>query len=249
MLPEKNNLLHTQQALVVGASSGIAQSLITELSRDPTIRITGVSRSPAPQENLVTHFPWHITDYSPQHIQQICQGLKTPSLPVTRVFICNGILHDGEIMPERKLESFDYDVFSQMMAVNTGIAAHFLQGLINILKHQRPCIFTCFSARIGSISDNRNGGWYSYRMSKAALNMLIKTAAIEYARRAKNVKLLAFHPGTTDTRLSQPFQANVNRDKLFTTDFVAEQLMGILDQLEFNNQPDFLDWQGKNIEW
>ena len=106
-----------------------------------------------------------------------------------------------------------------------------------------------FSARVGSISENRLGGWYSYRASKAALNMMIKTDAIELARRNKNIKLIAFHPGTTDTPLSKPFQNNVPANKLFTCEFVAKQLLSIVDECELDQSASFLDWQGESINW
>ena len=105
------------------------------------------------------------------------------------------------------------------------------------------------SARVGSINDNRMGGWYSYRASKAALNMLLKTAAIEYARRAKNVKLIAFHPGTTDTTLSKPFQKNIPEDKLFKPDFVARQLLMLVAKTPIDGTLSYLDWDHQSIDW
>jgi NAD(P)-dependent dehydrogenase (short-subunit alcohol dehydrogenase family) len=118
-----------------------------------------------------------------------------------------------------------------------------------LLKQARGCKVTIFSARVGSIGDNHLGGWYSYRASKAALNMLLKSTAIEYARRAPSVKLLAFHPGTTDTPLSRPFSKQVPEHKLFQPGFVAEQLFKILEQLEPDGELSFLDWQGQRVDW
>ena len=114
---------------------------------------------------------------------------------------------------------------------------------------KQSCVVTTFSARIGSIEDNRLGGWYSYRASKAALNMLLKTAAIEYQRVAKGVRFLVFHPGTTDTPLSKPFQKFVSKDKLFTPEFVADQLLTIVEQQASESNIQFLDWDGKAIPW
>ena len=105
------------------------------------------------------------------------------------------------------------------------------------------------SARVGSIGDNHLGGWYAYRASKAALNMLLKTAAIEYSRRSANVKLLSFHPGTTDTPLSKPFQSSVAADKLFTPDFVAAQLIALMTAADIDGQLAFIDWNGQSIDW
>jgi NAD(P)-dependent dehydrogenase (short-subunit alcohol dehydrogenase family) len=108
---------------------------------------------------------------------------------------------------------------------------------------------TVFSARVGSISDNHLGGWYSYRTSKAALNMLLKTVSIEFSRRAKNIKIISFHPGTTDTLLSKPFQKNVPEGKLFTCEFVANQLISIVSDTAIDGELSYVDWQGRNIDW
>ena len=93
------------------------------------------------------------------------------------------------------------------------------------------------------------GGWYSYRSSKAALNMMLKTAAIELARRAKNIKIIAFHPGTTDTPLSRPFQENVSAGKFFTCGFVAKRLLSIIEHIAIDGTVSYLDWQGNSIDW
>jgi NAD(P)-dependent dehydrogenase (short-subunit alcohol dehydrogenase family) len=124
-----------------------------------------------------------------------------------------------------------------------------LKALVSIVKGKSDCIITVFSARIGSIGDNRSGGWYSYRASKAALNMLLKTAAIEYSRRAKNVKLIAFHPGTTDTALSKPFQRSVKSENLFSTEFVADHLVEIMKHQAIDGELSYIDWENKAIVW
>jgi NAD(P)-dependent dehydrogenase (short-subunit alcohol dehydrogenase family) len=105
------------------------------------------------------------------------------------------------------------------------------------------------SARVGSIGDNRMGGWHSYRASKAALNMVLKNMAIEYGRRAKNVKLIAFHPGTTDTGLSKPFQGAVPNGKLFSAAFVATRLAQLMDNADLDGQLSYIDWDGQPIPW
>jgi NAD(P)-dependent dehydrogenase (short-subunit alcohol dehydrogenase family) len=124
-----------------------------------------------------------------------------------------------------------------------------LKALVTLVKGQSDCVISVLSARIGSIDDNRSGGWYSYRASKAALNMLLKTAAIEYARRAKNVKLITFHPGTTDTALSKPFQRSVKPDNLFTPEFVAKHLVNIMNNQTVDGELSFIDWENEAIAW
>ena len=136
-----------------------------------------------------------------------------------------------------------------MFNVNSFIPILWLKALLPLIKSNDDCIVTVFSARVGSISDNRSGGWYSYRASKAALNMLLKTAAIEFARRAKNVKLIAFQPGTTDTALSKPFQASVKPENLFTPEFVAQRLVDIMNEQKVDGELSFIDWENKKIDW
>jgi NAD(P)-dependent dehydrogenase (short-subunit alcohol dehydrogenase family) len=106
-----------------------------------------------------------------------------------------------------------------------------------------------FSARVGSINDNLLGGWYGYRASKAALNMLLKSAQVECQRRAKNISLVSYHPGTVDTELSRPFQANVPKDKLFSSEFTVSQLLQFVTNLLAEDGPHYIDWQGKTIPW
>ena len=165
------------------------------------------------------------------------------------VIICNGILHNPQLMPEKRLEQLDSANLETVFRANTLVPMLWLKGLLPILNSPQPCTVAVLSARVGSIGDNRLGGWYSYRASKSALNMLLKTAAIELSRRARQIKLIAFHPGTTDTHLSRPFQANVPDGKLFRPEFVARQLMAILSRAEADGELAYLDWQGKPIPW
>ena len=187
-----------------------------------------------------------------EDIEQLLQQLAHLQGRITRVVICIGVLHQSEphpMMPEKRLEDVNIQQLMHSAHVNTILPALWVAKLLPLAKGAQPCVMAVLSARVGSIGDNRLGGWYSYRSSKAALNMFLKTAAIEYSRRANNVKLLAFHPGTTDTDLSKPFQANVPRDKLFTPAFVARQLIGIMDGLSADGELSYLDWQGQPIVW
>jgi len=124
-----------------------------------------------------------------------------------------------------------------------------LKLLFKILKGQEPCVVATMSARVGSIGDNRMGGWHSYRASKATLNMVLQNMVIEYARRVKNVKLIAFRPGTTDTGLSKPFQTAVPSGKLFSPAFVATRLAQIMDNANVDGQLSDIDWNSQPIPW
>ena len=165
------------------------------------------------------------------------------------VYVCTGILHTETLQPEKRIEQLELANFETVMRVNAALPLLWLQQLMPLLKKSEYACFTAISARVGSIGDNQLGGWYSYRASKAALNMLLKTAAVECARRAKGLKLLAFHPGTTDTPLSEPFQANVPDGKLFEPAFVADRLCSLSLSLEVDGKLSFIDWDHKPIEW
>jgi NAD(P)-dependent dehydrogenase (short-subunit alcohol dehydrogenase family) len=110
-------------------------------------------------------------------------------------------------------------------------------------------VFASISARVGSIGDNRLGGWYAYRGAKAAQNMFTRTLAIEWARSRRNVVCVALHPGTTDTDLSRPFQANVAPDKLFDRGRTVRQLLAVIDRLTPADTGRFYAWDGSEIPW
>lgn len=235
--------------MVIGAGSKIAQAIIANLlSENAELQIVAVSRQSSQLKHDRLH--WLQQDYSEESIAQVCAGLsEAKSLVIERVFICNGILHDKALMPERSLADFESANYLQVHQVNTLIPMLWLKHLKQLIHRNSYCVITVFSARIGSIDDNERGGWYSYRASKAALNMLLKSVSIEVARSAKKVRFLVFHPGTTDTPLSKPFQKYVAEDKLFNPEFVAQQLLDIIETLDSNKTIQFLAWDGKPIAW
>lgn len=244
-------------ALIIGASSTIAQAITTLLVKDPDCqRVFTVSRTAV---NFSAHKVTSLlSDYSQTSIESVCHTLLAYTGTIDKVIICNGVLHQDISnsmsqqslqMPEKKLEDINAKQLADCYQSNSIIPMLWISRLLPILKREKAVKVAVFSARIGSISDNKTGGWYSYRASKAALNMLIQNSAIEYARRAPNVKLIAFHPGTTDTPLSKPFQRNVAKGKLFSAEFVAERVLSVLDKAEPDQQAAFLDWDNKAIEW
>jgi NAD(P)-dependent dehydrogenase (short-subunit alcohol dehydrogenase family) len=242
---------HIPKALVIGAGSAIAKALIAELIQNsPVQEVIAVSRElseqPAFEHSRLTAMR---CDYSEAGIQELAEHLSNNAGSFERIFICTGVLHNAAISPEKRIEDIKADQMAEIFHINSILPALWLQALLPLVKNTKRCVITLFSARVGSISDNKKGGWYSYRASKAALNMLIKTAAVEFSRRAPGVKLLAFHPGTVDTELSKPFQKNVAAEKLFTPAFVAAQLIEITDSLQPDGDAAYLDWAGQPIEW
>jgi NAD(P)-dependent dehydrogenase (short-subunit alcohol dehydrogenase family) len=164
---------------------------------------------------------------------------------------CAGILHGGPqaLAPEKRLADVRADALATSFAVNAFgpllVAKHFEQ----LLSHRDRAVFASISARVGSIGDNRLGGWYAYRGAKAAQNMFTRTLAIEWARSRRNVACVALHPGTTDTDLSRPFQANVPPAKLFSTERTVRQLLAVIDRLTPADSGRFLAWDGSEIPW
>jgi NAD(P)-dependent dehydrogenase (short-subunit alcohol dehydrogenase family) len=166
-----------------------------------------------------------------------------------------GVLHDAahdaaaRMAPEKRLADVRSDTLAASFAVNAFgpllVAKHFER----LLAHRERTVFASISARVGSIGDNRLGGWYAYRGAKAAQNMFTKTLSVEWARSRRNVTCVALHPGTTDTDLSRPFQANVRPEKLFPPERTVRQLLGVIDGLAPGDTGRFLAWDGSEIPW
>jgi NAD(P)-dependent dehydrogenase (short-subunit alcohol dehydrogenase family) len=244
-------------AIVIGAGSSIGSALCRRWQQDNAIEhVFAVSRQLATgsDQNEATTITYIHSDYTEASIDKSCDTIKmlmheNQLSTISRVCICNGILHNENTWPEKRIEELNTNSLLEVFTINSVTPLLWLKAMITLVKAPTDCIITVFNARIGSIGDNRSGGWYSYRASKAALNMLLKTAAIEYARRAKNVKLISFHPGTTDTALSRPFQGSVKKESLFTPDFVADHLVRIMNTQHVDGELSFIDWENKAIAW
>ena len=238
--------------LIVGANSDIAKGLALKIINSECPQLIIVSRDTCfYQQSLFRQATViNIANYDEENICNVVEDIKNINTDVIfRVFMCHGVLHSKHYQPEKRLEDFSAEAYIKVLHANTITPMLWLKHLTPILTTSKSCKVTIFTARVGSISDNRLGGWYSYRSSKAAMNMLIKSAAVELARRAKNIKLISFHPGTTNTPLSKPFQKNVPEGKLFTSDFVAQNLLKIVADTAVDGEASFLDWQGKDIPW
>ena len=245
----------SNSALVLGASGGLGSALVAHFLSDSAITcvfaVSSQEQSAAllVTPNLASKLVWIKTEYDEQPMAEVADQLQSYAGNFGRVCICHGLLHSKEIWPEKRLEDINAQALHEIFQSNTVVPALWLKLLFKVLKGKAPCVVATLSARVGSIGDNHMGGWHSYRASKAALNMVLKNMAIEYARRAKNVKLIAFHPGTTDTSLSKPFQASVPSGKLFSPAFVASQLSQIMASAELDGALSYLDWNGQPITW
>ncbi len=244
--------MSTGTILIIGANSGIANALIENFERDDSVsKIFAVSRS-MPKTQILSNtvkIEWLLSDYTAASIEQIVDDLQEREINLNKVIICNGVLHGSLFSPEKRVKDIKLQSLEIVMRINAFIPVLWIRSLKALLRKSGYCSVTAFSARIGSIQDNAKGGWYAYRASKAALNMLMRTASIEYQRESAKIPFLLFHPGTTDTNLSRPFQKRIPSASIFKPDFVAKKLIMILDDLPYDGEIKFLDWKGEQIDW
>lgn len=165
------------------------------------------------------------------------------------VVIATGILHDENLQPEKTLNDLSMNNFNRVFAINCFGPAMVAKYLVPKMTRDTKSVFSVLSARVGSISDNYLGGWYAYRASKAAVNMVLKNISIEVERKNKNAVVIGLHPGTVDTNLSKPFQANVKQGKLFTTDYAADQLFDVIRNCDVMDTGKLFDYNNDVIEF
>lgn len=167
--------------------------------------------------------------------------------PFDRLLIASGLLHDEELRPEKSIAAASGAAFERYFRVNATGPALVIRHFLPLIAKDRPATIAALSARVGSIGDNRLGGWVGYRASKAALNQIIRTFSIELARTHPQLTLVGLHPGTVDTRLSAPFQRAVPEGQLFTAADSAERLLNAIDTLTPQDSGGCFDWAGQRI--
>ena len=236
--------------VVIGAGSAIGRALIERWSREGAQPMLAVARS---VEALAAVEPLgaqtHHCDYSEAALAALATQLQEQSVDIRRLIICNGVLQGEGYRPERALNRMKTSAMEQVFEVNTFLPMRVLASLAPVITLSSAPRIAVLSARVGSIGDNGLGGWYSYRGSKAALNMMLRCAALEMRRVNPAAKILAYHPGTVDTPLSEPFQTNVAPEKLFSPERAAEALDTVLSSLEADGELSYLDWRGETIPW
>jgi len=222
-------------ALVVGASGGVGAAVLDQLRAAARFgRVHGVSRA---VDGL------DITDEA--SVAALAARLSDGP-PLELVFVATGVLHDG-FEPERSFKALEAAHLRRDFEVNAVGPALLARHLIPLLPRDRRALFVALSARVGSIGDNRLGGWHSYRASKAALNMILKTLAVELARTHPQAVVAGLHPGTVDTDLSKPFQRGVTLETLFTPEQSAAHLLAVLDGLQPADSGGVFAWDGARV--
>jgi NAD(P)-dependent dehydrogenase (short-subunit alcohol dehydrogenase family) len=218
-------------AVIIGATGGIGAALADRLHADPGFaRVTRLSR--ATGLDLV----------DPTSIAAAAAALPAPP---DLVICATGILHADGLAPERALKMLSGEAFARAFAVNATGPALVAQAFLPLMPKGHKTLFAALSARVGSIGDNRLGGWHAYRAAKAALNQILRTIAIEYARTNPHGVILGLHPGTVDTGLSKPFQRGVAT--LFTADESARHLLAVIDSATPAMSGQIYDWKGEAI--
>jgi NAD(P)-dependent dehydrogenase (short-subunit alcohol dehydrogenase family) len=223
------------RALVIGASGAIGSALLRQLQHDPRCTaVIGVSRQSSPGLDLL----------SEASIAACAQALAVQG-PFHLVVDATGALTVNGRGPEKRLDELDATHLLDALQLNAVGPGLLLKHFAPLLASGQRVIWGKLSARVGSIEDNRKGGWYGYRAAKAALNMLLQTAAIELARRRPLSVVAALQPGTVQSVLSQPFVGN---DALRPEES-AQRLLAVLDALQPTGRAQFVDHQGQSIPW
>ena len=234
---------------VIGSSGGIGRAFVELLAGDPSIgTIHAFSRSEVHFENAkVTS--GHIDILNEETVQDAAAA-ASKNAPLDLVIVASGILHRGEsVRPEKRMGDLAASNMLELFAINAAGPAIVAKQFLPTFSRDRKTVFAALSARVGSIGDNRLGGWASYRASKAALNMLVRTHAIEHARRWPESVVVALHPGTVETQLSNPFSSGVPSSKLFSPAKSAEYLLNVINGLTAADSGGFYAWDGSAIEF
>ena len=219
-------------ALVFGVSGGIGSNIYNNLKRKK-FEVYGFSRTTEPNNNIISEK--YLKDLSLKFIEQ---NIKI------KIFInAIGFLHNNYYSPEKKLQDINQEYMKKCFEINTIPTALMIKYFCPLMTKDEKSIFASISAKVGSISDNYLGGWYSYRASKAALNQIIKTSSIEQKRLNKNLIMVSVHPGTVNTRLSKPF---IGKRKVQTPSEAAIKIINLLEKLTLEDSGLFFDYN-KNI--
>lgn len=229
------------QALVVGRG-GIGTALLAALPRHcPHLDLWSAGRDPAEER----HLPLDLADDASL---ASFAARAAECLPRLRLVIhTSGLLHDASLQPEKRLSQVRRDWLERSFAINAWGPLLLAQALEGCLPRDQPCRFASLSARVGSIGDNRLGGWYGYRASKAALNQLVRTASIEQARRNRESVVAALHPGTVDSPLSAPFSKSGLQVR--SPQEAALQIESVIHALTSEQTGQFVDAQGQVVPW
>jgi NAD(P)-dependent dehydrogenase (short-subunit alcohol dehydrogenase family) len=242
-------------AVVVGASRGIGLAIVRRLlERAEIARVYASYRDAATATGLLSldderlvGLRADVTDEA--SIRSLAARIRDGEKAPTLVIHAAGILHEAGMQPEKSLAQCRPEPLKRAFEVNSIGPLLLARAIIPLMPRRRPAHFAALSAMVGSIGDNRLGGWFGYRASKAALNQFMRTLAVECRRTHPELCITAIHPGTTDTGLSRPFLANVRPDKLYTADRSADRILRVVVSGKPEESGRFMNWDGRPIPW
>lgn len=241
---------HAEFNAVIIGDGAIGEALRNELLKRPNLaQLTVLSRNQGSAQSLdrVNHLPIDLADE-----RTITAAAERVAAEVTRLhLVINtvGVLHNERLQPEKRLRDVKHRALMESFSVNAALLPLIAQAFGNLLKHEERSVLASLSARVGSISDNRLGGWYAYRAAKAAHNMLLRNIALEWRVSHRRSTVVALHPGTVQSRLSEPFITAAYKNRVLTPSESAQYLVDVLDQLAVTDSGGFFDWQGDAIPW
>lgn len=235
--------------VILGAGGGLGKALTNALTAEyPEETIVTVSRQAleAPDERVQRI---QVKDYSEEALNTVVDDFQSQGLKLTGLISTIGMLHDDDTFPEKKLGDLNEANLRKLFDVNAIQPILALKSFSSVLDRKHTKFWVQLSAKVGSIEDNYLGGWYAYRASKAALNMLLKTASIELKRTHKRLVVAAIHPGTTDTALSKPFQSRIPDEKLYTPELSAKRIIKVIKEIQPENTGKLWHWDGTELPY
>jgi NAD(P)-dependent dehydrogenase (short-subunit alcohol dehydrogenase family) len=231
---------------IIGSSGAIGNAFVEHYIKDSSVEnIFTFSR------NATDHVSEKVTSFeidveSQDSIEKAAGQVKDHI--IDRIIIASGILHTESFGPEKSIKDLNYETFAKVYSINTIGPALIGRYFIPLMNKNEKSVIAFLSARVGSISDNSLGGWYSYRSSKTALNQIVKNFSIELKRINKNAIALALQPGTVESRFSEPFKKNVSKNKLFTPDYSVGMLSQVIESSSLNESGNLLSYDGEIIK-
>jgi NAD(P)-dependent dehydrogenase (short-subunit alcohol dehydrogenase family) len=234
------------KAVVIGSSGGIGSALVAALgTRGDHRTVFALSRAGSPPPGAAEAGRIDVTDEA--SIRAAAERVAEDGRSVDLILVASGRLHGAGIAPEKALKTLDPAAMATLFAVNAIGPALVAKHFVPLLPRTGRCVFAALSARVGSIGDNRLGGWYSYRAAKAALNQILRTLAIEVARTRPEAIVVGLHPGTVTTPLSDPFQPAPDKPGVFTPEAAAAHLLDVLAGLGPAESGGVFAWDGRPV--
>lgn len=225
-------------AIVIGATGGIGKAFVTHLKASNRFsQVIGFSRKTEPALDFA----------NPESVADCAAHVRDLDGEVRLIIDATGYLHDAQFQPEKSLRHIDADYMAKQFMINAIGPALLMKHFCPLLPRDGKSVFATLSAKVGSIGDNRMGGWYGYRAAKAALNQLVKCTAIEIGRTKRDAVCVALHPGTVDTGLSGPFaKSGLN---VQTPDQATANMLNVIDGLDAKQSGGFYAYDGEKLPW